>query len=218
MRRTCPKPTPSIITESLCGSSTCDVTGEECDHSTPSSAAYLTVMLDDESVYEWFELTDALIASITLEKLLLKIKKYFNVVDACLSDVDGAITNTVDLRRSLRTAWPTLRVSACRAAQDYDNTIFDSHASPIHRVTVRKRNHNDFFGFSNVPSRDGKSVIVTDIDPEGLIQRIKTNIQIGDTIVAVNGVINDAHAMRRELLVSTIIDVQFKRTSFILGV
>lgn len=59
---------------------------------------------------------------------------------------------------------------------------------------------------------------MTDIDPDGLVHRMKADMQVGDTVVAVNGVSLDARAIRRELLISTIIDVRFKRTSFILEV
>lgn len=227
MRKSCPKPTPSIITDSLCGSSTVDVTEEIPDR----SCSYLTVLLEDESVYEWFELSDDVLGTITLEKLLDRVMKYFNIEQASLRDVDGHIKSTCDLRRSLRSAYPTIRISAS------SNRVRELHVSdetPVmrerlrpaqhardqgpqtNRVTLRKRNLADKFGFSNVPSRDGKAVVVTDIDPDGLLRRMRTNMHVGDTIVSVNGVSGDAHAIRRELLVSTIIDMQF--TSFTLDV
>lgn len=149
MRRTCPKPTPSIITDSLCGSSTVDITGG--DGSSESSRRSLTILLDDDSVYEWFELTETLIAGITLENLVAKIEKYFSVPIARLSDMDGPIGSTCDLRRSLRAAWPTLRVSKEGEILEQEPIATDT----TKRVTLRKRNQNDYFGFSNVPSRDG---------------------------------------------------------------
>jgi hypothetical protein len=234
MRRSVPSPTPSIITDSLCGSSTRDETTDELDHSPPKPHSeqhtYLTVLLDDESIYEWFVVTDSLLNSITLDQLRAKVDKYFGIPNCDLADIDGPLVSTSDLRRCLRSACPTIRIregsrddevsetSPCSTIRNSTADLLTRSANVPFRIVLRKRNQTEYFGFSNVPSRDNKALVITHVHPEGLLARMNSRIQVGDLIVSINGISGDPQEMRRELLVSTIIDIHFKPNSFILEV
>lgn len=60
------------------------------------------------------------------------------------------------------------------------------------------------FGFANVPSADGRSLLITWIDENGLLgnwnaYNADSGVREGDAIVNVNGVFGDSEAMRMQL-------------------
>lgn len=71
-------------------------------------------------------------------------------------------------------------------------------------VMLTKTKSDERFGFANVPSSDGRSLLVSWIDEGGLLGNWNNYhstcpVRDGDVIVSVNGVNNDSEAMRQQL-------------------
>merc|ERR1712194_200866 len=68
---------------------------------------------------------------------------------------------------------------------------------------------NGRFGFANVPAADGRSLLISWIDQNGLLGLWNTEhqtmpIREGDNVLSVNGVTQDVEAMRVQLQASTV--------------
>ena len=82
-------------------------------------------------------------------------------------------------------------------------------------VTLSKEMSMDRFGFANVPAQDHRSLVITWIDPSGLLAKWNTlhptsEVREGHIIVAVNGVFEDVQAMRLQLEMNSIIQLSLK--------
>jgi hypothetical protein len=89
-----------------------------------TDTASCCLLISDEStsqLYEWFEVSEKLIDLITYDMFMKNLRSFFpKIVSIC--DIDGPISNTPDLRRSLRTLGPIITIRSlhknCAGDQD----------------------------------------------------------------------------------------------------
>ena len=195
--------------DSLC----CSDDGSTIDQTRNSNVPIvrLTVSLEDGSIFEWFEVTDESIESVTLDLFSTKVDEFFGIpVDLQeYVDVDGRISTTSDLRRSLRANYPMISIKQLPCPQDPPLPA----PLPSVRIVLRREGFSDFFGFSNVVSRSGDSLTISRIDPSGLLARSDPGVKVGDQLLSVNGEL-DMEEMRRELIVSSMIIMDIRLASF----
>ena len=156
-------------------------------------------------VYEWFELSQFAIESITLELFQQRILDFLSVPikEQMLRDLDGALLSTTDLKRSLRSVEPLIWIdSTCT------ETICKSpepHPDPTVLVTL-ERNTSSVLGFSNVVS--GSHLMISRIDFNGLLHMTAGNrVKEGDMIISVNSE-KFPTQMRKELFVSSTVKLR----------
>jgi len=215
-------PQASVIADSLYSDeddnestrSTFHATG--CDSPTIRNSSLenrLTISNEtDGRLYEWFQITDRTIEYITLDIFAKYVDEFFGIQrgELVIRDIDGPIETSIDLRRSLRTQFPTLSVSA-RGSRNWliKSTQNDTpqvsptpYKAPKVRVHLTKSSSEESLGFSNMASKGSNGLVITRIAPGGLLSRGVPRIRVGDTVDAVNRVSGDLDKMRRELMVS----------------
>ena len=170
-----------------------------------TSAPRLCIVLNDELVYDWFEISQHAVDNITIELFQQRVAEFLSIrIDhQVLRDTDGPVTTTSDLRRSLRAISPVVYISdASRADEESPMRTRSPEPYPL-RASFRllKRTSRDRFGFSNLPSVEG-NLVISQIDPDGLLIGVAGSwVEVGDVIVSVNGE-RSVGTMRRQLLVS----------------
>ena len=182
---------------------------------SPDECGRLIIVVDGIS-YAWFDLTPAAIEDVSIDLFRQRIDDFFGMPydNQVISDQDGPIETTTDLRRSLRCTMPSISVERADTVKPIHaspprSASPEPHALPPIRLTLTKRTSSDFFGFSNVVTHETEGLTITRIDPHGLLFRTRYPVGVGDVIVSVNGESRIAE-MRRELLVSAsvVLDIQ----------
>jgi hypothetical protein len=210
--------------------STLHAHGHESPVMRPNLEGRLTISNErDGRLYEWFQITERTIDGITLEIFSKYVNEFFGIpIDSLVvRDIDGPIESTADLRRSLRSHFPTLSVSerggrswlqeTC-SEQDCPQTCPIPYKSPTVRVLLTKIPGVNSLGFSNMASACSVGLVVTRITPGGLLSQAVPKIRVGDTIESVNKVSGDLDRMRRELLMSDRLVLDVSLTSFNMAV
>jgi hypothetical protein len=171
--------------------------------------------------YSWFSVNPSTIDHLTLKLFQDKVESFFgiDVSSQIICDRDGIIQTTDDLRRSLRCWNPSVRI-----LQEPPYTIMDStidcspvrprspepHPSPSTRVLLYKRKSDDIYGFSNVVDCSGAGLVISRIEPSGLLGENAPWVQVGDLVQSVNEY-TDVLEMRRELLESSFVELEIRK-------
>jgi len=170
------------------------------------------VLVVDDRPYHWFSLVSDTINTVTIEEFRERVEEFFVVFDFSICDRDGLINTTADLRRSLRGSEAVITIVGDYAA---DASIDESpvrpgspepHPAPCMHVELTRKSEWEFFGLSNVIPRDRSGLVISRIDPRGLLSTHAPFVEVGDFISSVNGHY-DVTSMRRELLISTHVDL-----------
>ena len=179
------------------------------DDSSITSFRKLCLVVNDDFVYDWFEISPVVVSNITMELFQVRICDFLGIPmeRQLLTDQIGSLKTTADLRRCLCASGPVIYLSS-KSVDGEESPIRKHVPEPYpflpsdHRfVTLSKKLANDKFGFSNIPS-EGGFLIVSQIDTGGLLHASCGNwVEVGDAVLSVNGS-TSVSAMRRELLVS----------------
>jgi len=164
----------------------------------------------EDNVYEWFELTQFAIESISLDLFRRRIYDFLRVpyVEQAIRDIDGPLLTSLDLRRCLRSTDPMIWIGSSSPDRPWESP--EPHPDPT-VVVYLCRSPNDFLGFSNVIS--DSFLVISRIDANGLLFAVAgEKVKPGDIIVSVNQE-RRVQKMRKELLVSSTVELRILRTA-----